>query len=71
MTKSILKDAGRLINKSKLKDGLALIEKAFKANPYDAYRWNLKGRVLDALNNELSAQECYQKAHKYGYIHRI
>ena len=66
MTKSILKDAGRLINKGKLKDGLTLIEKALKANPYDAYGWNLKGRVLDALNNELSAQECYQKANKYG-----
>ena len=66
MTKSILKDAARLINKGKLKDGLALIEKALKANPYDAYGWNLKGRVLDALNNELSAQECCQKANKYG-----
>lgn len=61
-----MKDAALLINKGKLKKGLALIEKALIVNPYNAYGWDLKGRVLDALNDALSAQECYQKAKKYG-----
>ena len=67
MSNPILEDAARLINKGKLKNGITLIEKALKVNPYNAYGWNLKGRVLEALNDELNAQDCYQKAKKYGF----
>ena len=66
MSEPILKNAALLINKGKLKKGLALIEKALIVNPYNAYGWDLKGRVLDALSDGPSAQECYQKAKKYG-----
>ena len=67
MSNPILEDAARLINKGKLKNGITLIEKALKVNPYNAYGWNLKGRVLEALNDVLNAQDCYQKAKKYGF----
>ena len=67
MSNPILEDAAHLINKGKLKDGLTLIEKALKVNPYNAYGWNLKGRVLEALDDELNAQDCYQKAKEYGF----
>lgn len=50
-----------------MKNGVILIEKALKDNPYNAYGWNLKGRVLEALNDESNAQKCYQKAKKYGF----
>ena len=67
VSNQILKDAAHLINKGKLENGIILIEKALKVNPYNAYGWDLKGRVLEALNDELNAQECYQKAKKYGF----
>lgn len=67
MSNSILKDAAHLINKSKLKKGKILIENALKVNPYNAYGWNLKGRLFEALNDEPSSQKCYQKAKRYGF----
>ena len=67
MSDLILKNAARLINKDKLKKGIVLIEKALKVNPYNAYGWNLKGRVLETLNDKINAQKCYQKAKKLGF----
>lgn len=66
MSQSILKKAGILINSGDLKKALNVIEKALNINRYNAYGWNLKGRVLDALNRDAEAQECYEKAKKCG-----
>jgi len=63
----ILKDAALLINKGKLRNGLILIENALNVNPYNAYGWNLKGRALEVLNDDVNAQKCYQKAKRYGF----
>ncbi len=67
MSNHILKDAAILINKNKLKRAVTLIEKALEFNPYNAYGWNLKGRVLEVLNDDAKAQKCYQKAKEYGF----
>ena len=67
VSNQILKEAAYLINKGKLEKALTLVEKALNINPYNAYGWNLKGRMLKALNDEINAQECYQEAKKYGF----
>lgn len=66
MSETLLKQAARLINKKKLNLGLALLDKALKLNPYNAYAWHLKSRVLSALNRGSEAQEALSKSKRLG-----
>jgi len=66
MSEDLLKKAGELINKGKIKDALPIIENAMAINPFHPYTWHLKSRVLSALGNESEALDCLIVARKYG-----
>lgn len=54
----------KLLDKGKISEALTKIDEMIKDNPYDDYLYYLKGLIYQSIGDNVSAEECFEKANE-------